>query len=1284
MDLRVCVVLLALMGSAAFAAQGPVPADRLGSFLVPRIQKPPTLDGVVDPEEWKGALAIGGLAQQNPGGNLLILRPTTYFLAWDEQNLYLACRTWIMPGLKPGAPGRTPNSATAFDPGMEFNLKPMGRNAAKATGDQSFKFFINTMAATGDMCRVAVGMLIRNWQPSFQRAFRLTEPASAPLGGRWWECEVVLPVKEFGFTGPNVAGDTWRMLLAFNHLPGWMQAAVPIRSGYFDSSGHPLFTLVDDAPAVQVTMDDLPGVKDGVASAKFRVFNPTDRPVEVSATARFTEFQGEQEADLLKKEQVLKVEPGKTAEMTVNEKFPHDLGKKIGGLLFHVAQGDRTLYRYFSYFQLGYGKNWVEHTPAKEAYPLSCRFNPVRNRIEIQADTYYLADPSQARSLKYRVAPKTGGQALAEGQIEKAAYHYFTRLLDVPALQPGEYTVETTMALQDGKQLGPVSSILVKKDEAKEFAAWWQNKLGDVERLIPPFTAMKRDRTAVSLWGRTYRLTAVGLPAEVVSRGRPVLAAPARIVVAAGGKEERVPLEAEPAFTEEKEWRYSFRGEAKGAGLIFRATGTVEQDGLVQVELTYAPAGQEAVKVDALRLEWPLSEAEADCIVCIGSGGNFASHTARLVQKQGAGRLWSTLETGITGSLMAVGSFYPDVWVGNEQRGFLWCSDTDRGWVPDNDVPAHELVRAGGELVLRNNIIGKSFEVAAPRTLTFGYNASPFKPLVKGWRMAIHSEDGTFGGPHKERMDPKTGKKVDGWMWLSPPVLDPAEWGAVWAEFKKIADAKVRQQQPFDPTEARFWNYVHTSLPLMGWGLNSSDGATGAYFGAEWEGNPHHASQRDYYTWLAHRAFGEGGLRTIYWDIFYVNHFSSVLCDLGYELPGGQVQPMYNTLNLRLLMRRLRALQADHGLVPGGLVSHSTNAYPLAAFPWVDAALDGEWYEITDATPTDWVDMAPPERLRSMSVPHNFGTVVSWMHLIHVKDEARKNRIFRGFLDYIRLHDCSWYWQDHLRPPEAVLEWGLNDERLQYVPYWRNTALTCDDKDVLVAYWALPDRVLVMAFNYDGKQAKDPVLKVDPGKLGLAAKTPWPGALAVRELRGGAPRDPAPVLDADKGTVAVAGLQPHTARYFGIRLQEQAGVEKFQKEFAEYAGRAKSAPAGAAQVLEGLLDYGMVALQTQYLGLGQAKSVGCADGDIEIAMWQLPDRVLLALVNRNEKAVKDATVKLDLDALKLTPQLPWQESVRVRDFTPGAPPSTLKFYERELVAPKLGPQEGRLVAIRRY
>ena len=127
--------------------------------------------------------------------------------------------------------------------------------------------------------------------------------------------------------------------------------------------------------------------------------------------------------------------------------------------------------------------------------------------------------------------------------------------------------------------------------------------------------------------------------------------------------------------------------------------------------------------------------------------------------------------------------------------------------------------------------------------------------------------------------------------------------------------------------------------------------------------------------------------------------------------------------------------------------------------------------------------------------------------------------MFRGFIDWVRFHDCSWYWQDGGRPPQPALDWGLNDERLEYVPYWRNDAITCADPDVLVACWKLPDRVMAVAFNHDRAEAKDATLRVDWGKLGLVPDQAWPGAYAIRELRGtnlfyfdrDSPRDPGPL-----------------------------------------------------------------------------------------------------------------------------------------------------------------------------
>jgi len=73
---KTILFLAAAVGLAA-AQAAPLPDGKNAEFAVPRISKPPTIDGKIDPDEWREALAIGGLASQNPGGNQLIMRPTT-------------------------------------------------------------------------------------------------------------------------------------------------------------------------------------------------------------------------------------------------------------------------------------------------------------------------------------------------------------------------------------------------------------------------------------------------------------------------------------------------------------------------------------------------------------------------------------------------------------------------------------------------------------------------------------------------------------------------------------------------------------------------------------------------------------------------------------------------------------------------------------------------------------------------------------------------------------------------------------------------------------------------------------------------------------------------------------------------------------------------------------------------------------------------------------------------------------------------------------------------------
>ena len=90
--------------------------------------------------------------------------------------------------------------------------------------------------------------------------------AAGPDGGRWWEMEMRATTEDFELEGPHRAGDQWRMMLGINHLPAWMQARIPCRGPYLDPYGFNLMTLVDDTPAVQMTMDSIPNLAtDGTA-----------------------------------------------------------------------------------------------------------------------------------------------------------------------------------------------------------------------------------------------------------------------------------------------------------------------------------------------------------------------------------------------------------------------------------------------------------------------------------------------------------------------------------------------------------------------------------------------------------------------------------------------------------------------------------------------------------------------------------------------------------------------------------------------------------------------------------------------------------------------------------------------------------------------------------------------------------------------------------------------------------------------------------------------------------
>jgi hypothetical protein len=1271
-----------LAGTSLATMAAPTTED-ISAVAVPRLTRAPVIDGVIGADEWRSAAAISGPVSQ--GKEIILPRPTTFFLGWDAEHFYLACRTYIRPGYKPRIPhGRSEGLASVFDDGLELVIKPQGKNLNAEDAGAAYKLFINALGHVGDLTRLELGQQLKNWGPKLKAAAQITAPGTAPDGGSWWELEMSGSLADFNQHGPNRAGDPWKIMLGINHFPVWMQARIPCTGSYFESdgAGYTRLQLVENEPAIQFTMDSLTNLtRHAVAALTVRAFNPGMQ----AATARVEVNV----ADKIIKEQDLVLPPGGQAELALNEPLPAGV---TNGLLRVVAKrGEQLLLNYVGRFDTATDYSWMMGLvppPKTNEFAFAVEFNPARNLALISGDTYYLPNPAAAKQLDFTIK-SAAGQTLASGVITNVAEWYLRDFVTLPNLPPGKHTAEATLTLKDGTILGPMTNTIEKLDEAQAFPAWWGKNFGNVERVLPPFTALRRQGNRVSCWGREYTLSALGLPAALVSQGQPVLAAPARIVVTRAGREEVVPLG--PAeITEATDWRVRFTGKARGAGLDFHAQGWIEQDGLVYVELTYTPQGGQPVKVDALRLEFPVANAEAEGLLCIGPGNNFSSHTAKLLPRQPRGRLWSTLETGRTGSGMTVGSFYPTVWIGNDRRGLLWWADNDQGWFPDDEVPAHEAVRADAKaVVLRNNLIGKPVTVDGAHTVRFSYNATPFKPLLAGWRSWAAKEDGTFFTPHRSlRKDSQTGEPVNKGgrqrNWIHPESRYPEEWSDLWARQKTNtvelgfpgADAYARARLPFDPYAARNGReWGHMSFALHGYGEKTLEGHLYKYFGAEWQTdietwNP---SFVDYAMYLFSRAFREGGVHSTYWDLTFPILSQNLIGGLAYRLPDGRLQRGYNGWNQRHFFMRLHALADENGLLPGCNGVHSTHAYVLVAIPWVDAVLDGERNWNLDLSDNDWTDYYRQERMRVMSSPHNWGLGICWMGNLDTKDRAKRSlgKIKQG--EYVWMFD-SWI-NPYVSPgptrmPEPALDWGLNSADAIYVPYWRNELARPDNPNVLVSVWRMPGegRALFGIYNYDRAKTNDVTIKLNLRGLNLPA-----GDWLMRDLY--QPVGEASQFDPRKGTLRVTGLAPHRIRLVGLGTIPPAARRQAEQALPAWVTNG---------VPPEVIDYGMVRAETRYFAPGQAASVSCTNNNIQVGMWQLPDRVVLSVFNAGPKAA-DAELAVDLAGLGLKIK-PWQEFLRVRTWLipEKAAEATLNYYGNTLTLKALPPNQGRLVAIRKY
>jgi hypothetical protein len=1304
--MRLAALAGLLLTGALLAAAGGVAQydlDLVPRFNIPRMTAPPKIDGTIAPAEWQTATKVMGMVSVN--GLEHKDRPVSFYLAWDPQHFYLAYRVDILTGANPHLQKAYRDkyaTGVVFDDALEFGLFLHDMNKKPNEVSSYMKVILNSLGAGEYMKNYPdIGQVLFNWAPTFAIGNRVYTDAA---GKSWWEMEIAMDLQDLEMPRAFKAGDKVDIgLFADVKNPNWQWLDYPSASGHLENFGFPRAVLTEDQPYIQV--EEIGGLHDRKLAYRSVVYNPTGAPAKVDAKLLVQDGTKTKDkpfgeladpTDVITEQRTLEIPAKGSARFDMVKELPGLKASEKGRgylrlLLTPAGQPEaKPVYSYACNFW-GTDKSYVAPTDFKPYLATRVAFTSTQGRLSLGVDTLDAPIPAGAKpaGATYRVSQ--GDKTLAEGKLRYFVNQWYDDLLELGSLQPGKYDVALALTDAAGKELATAKGGFEKKDEAKEYAKWWNNTIGDPDKLLKPFEALtvqkgKLSKTAITCIGRQYEFGALGLPAQMQANGGPVLAAPARIVVTVGGKDYPVPTTGAVKVTDKKDWRVDFTcAPVSVAGVAFSATGWMEQDGLVELALTYAPEKKDApVTIDALRVEWPVAEDPlGSYLACMGQGNNYSSRTIGLVPK-GQGMVWNTRDDiGPAGSGRRIGNFVGNLWLGTELRGLAWSADSDRGWEPDARVPALAVRRDGKNVLMVNNLIGSAegkapFTLTEARTVRFGYSASPFKPLTPGFRINAGSACGSFsGGKYKTNWD----TKQDHFQILSPPFGDTKRWPEYYAHCKDTVrqmmydgmgnDGGYTSFFPAPGSSAYYGNkryglYTANQVPLRGYGPKSIENPNpywtlwGDWVGARGGSEFLSKSYRDYMMWLMERQIKEGGCQHFYFDITMGEElYDDMAAGFGYRLPDGSIQPEAGNTHMREWYKRMWAMMQENGLYPGGVSGHSTHSFSLKMFPYVDCILDSE-YPMQDS-----IDVYPSDAMIALSCPQTFGTNIQ--HHGNFMNPT-----------WPLMHDASGgdYRGSVLAYPEFK-QWGMSRDDIQFIPYWRNGAVVKQITPGLIAsLWKRPGKAgsaVIAVMNYgpnpDGSEPlRAGKLTLDLPALGVPADAIKAGRVRLRQffncttqnyylrsLKWMQARDNkalppiTPTLDLTTGAIGGFDINYHDVKLLVLDWDAQPADETVMKKLAATdATRAR------------LLDWGLTGAQP--LSPAEATKLLTVDNPaITVEAWKRAgdaggrgNSLLLRLTNTDkpadarDKTTTAGTLKLDLPGLGVNVRQVWVEFTNIR------------------------------------
>ena len=696
------------------------------------------------------------------------------------------------------------------------------------------------------------------------------------------------------------------------------------------------------------------------------------------------------------------------------------------------------------------------------------------------------------------VVSDSSGQAVFSGDVESPR--------KIVSLRPGAKDLPNGRYRAELMPIGATEPTLTK-DFVHTNYPWFNTSVGRADVLLPGFTPLKAKGDAVEAVGRRYVFGAGCLPREVWTLGEQILARPIVLNMKPLAKVRAARF----AVLDAQDTKVAFRG---GFGC-----GRVEQDGLIVVELDL-PETEGPVA-----LEIPVKKDYARFFhVC---GDAIRSNPAGALPA-GGGRIFGSRSMGGCG--MTLENFMPYCWIGTDTRGICFAADTDRGWVHGPDRDAIEIRREDdGTVVLELNLIAESGR-HGPRRIELALQASPVKPMPKGWRGWVDAYD-VKGGRNTlcQPSSPTWGCYIGGmarypafedWTFVRK-MAESARTGRYDAEYleswiARCLDARrnapglvpwLAAQKDDGRAEANLRAHAGAAFkrplyladktnPVLYHYTCDSDPSGSLYempvMRDEWGEHAFVSGSHQDYAVYYLKKMCENGMGGVYDDNAFPRAVRDWVTGGAWFDEEGRLHPSYGLWSLREYARRQVVAMLEAGVKEPWLTIHHTNAAILPIVSFATNLMGMEDKYGTPAHQDDFQDRWPRDYIRTVNQGLQAGAFPTSIEGPFYS-RGDRTRLTRTMLATLLPHEIQPTLSqacDVELVKRALLvrqSFGIGEADSVATPYWdRDNPVVQTDDDVMVTAYVRGRRMLLVVGSYRREAVTVPI-RLKTGRIVSAA-----------------------------------------------------------------------------------------------------------------------------------------------------------------------------------------------------